>query len=825
MPSSRIWSMVSVCLALLLVAAHAEAQCSYTSVQARVQLNVQDPWKQTMTLPQGTPFHVGAFKNGWGQFVDCCNTTLQVTSPNGVVSNVANDSYFGTPQAGTYTLRVSCPPHYDTATVTAIAETSCPYTSVQARVQRNLQDPWKTSMTVFQGENFHIGAMKNGWGQFVDCCNNTILRVTAPNGVVTTPPNDSYLNASQIGTYTIRAICGSLSDTAYVTVVPLGSACPYGSIQARIQLHEQDAWRQSVTLVQGQRFRIGGFYDSTSILAPNGITLQVTGPNGYILNPPVNGVYVDAPYAGTYTLRATCDHLSDSASVNAVATTSGIPVQRPNINGIGVAWGSQWNLNQATTARTWDRNNLDKIAEAGSLTTHVSFDWVGIETSNNTFNWSYVDHQVNEAEARGLLMLGYTGNTPNWALASSQAGNGHRFPPQEQWSGEFESFFQTLAQRYCGRVRYYEFWNEPNGCSWVGEGCAGNSGDAEVQLYVRWLQRWYRAMKRGCPDTVLLTGGLDCHLGTNCRQWLDQVYRFGGREYFDGVAIHPYGEQQNPTTATALNFGTVDEMSAELAENGQAWKKLWLDEWGYTTSNEGLKGQMIDHVLRQLADNTRYPNVFQARYLTVSDLPSGNPLGSDNTRGLAQENLTSLTLSPRLSWSYFQDRALGLGNEVPLANKRMETNGTAQYGRIASWGPNGAWAYHRIYPRPNNQNLGQSFAYYSAGTTETVGQIVPGLVFQPGKTYTFKGWVHGGGDNTGVVPFQIGYAAVAGNLSSFQPLATVPVTVGNTWFESSGVSWTSFTIGAELGKQIIVRLGAGGSTDIWFDNLKLIVNP
>jgi len=720
--------MASVCLALLLTAARAEAQCPFTSVQARVQLNVQDPWKQAMTLPQGTPFHVGAFKNNSGQFVDCC-TTIQVTSPNGTISNVSNDSYFGTPLAGTYTLRVFCGPNSDSATVTATAISSCPYTSVQAR----------------------------------------------------------------------------------------------------IQLHEQDAWRQSVSLVQGQRFRIGGFYDNTGILAPSDrITLQVTGPNGYLLNPPVNGVFVDAPYAGSYSLRVACSNLTDLASVNAAATTPGIPVQRPNVNGIGVAWGTQWGLSSATTARTWDRNNLDRIAEAGSLTTHVSFDWVAIEPSNNVFDVSYIDHQVNEAEARGLLMLGYTGNTPNWALPANQAGLGYRFPPQEQWAGEFESFFQALAQRYCGRVRYYEFWNEPNGCSWIGDGCSGNNGDAAVQLYVLWLQRWYRAMKRGCPDTVLLTGGLDCHLGTNCRQWLDQVYRFGGREYFDGVAIHPYGDDWNPTPATALNFSAITEMSAELAENGQSWKKLWLDEWGYSTSNEALKGQMIDYVLSELADNNKYPNVFEARYLTVSDLPSGTPLGSDNTRGLAEENLTNYTLSPRPSWYAFQDRALGLGNEAPLTNKRMEINSTPQYGRLTSWEPSGWWANHRIYPRPNNQNLGQSFGYYSVGIAEMVGQIIPGMVFQPGKTYTFKGWVNGGVDNTGVVPFQIGYAAVAGDLGSFQPLATVPVSLGNTWFESTGVSWTSLTAGVELGKQIIVRLGngaAGTPTDIWFDNLKLIVYP
>ena len=59
-------------------------------------------------------------------------------------------------------------------------------------------------------------------------------------------------------------------------------------------------------------------------------------------------------------------------------------------------------------------------------------------------------------------------------------------------------------------IRFYEFWNEPNGCSWINDGCAnGNSGAS----YAPWLKLWYAAMRAGDSDAVLALGGLDANWG------------------------------------------------------------------------------------------------------------------------------------------------------------------------------------------------------------------------------------------------------------------------------------------------------------------------
>lgn len=164
---------------------------------------------------------------------------------------------------------------------------------------------------------------------------------------------------------------------------------------------------------------------------------------------------------------------------------------------------------------------------------------------------------------------------------------------------------------------------------------------------------------------------------------------------------------------------------------------------------------------------------------------------------------------------------------ITLVNWDIENNSTPEFGAIAGWGPNGGWADHAGFARPGNSGLGLNFGFYSAGLTETVGQLTTHVI-AANTTYHFWSFAQGGGDNTGTLPYQIGYAATDGQLSSFVALMTSTVTVGNDWVETAGVTYTTGSTGAEIGKQLIVRLGKGsdgGATDIWFDNLQATATP
>ncbi|OJH38901.1 hypothetical protein [Cystobacter ferrugineus] len=105
-----------------------------------------------------------------------------------------------------------------------------------------------------------------------------------------------------------------------------------------------------------------------------------------------------------------------------------------------------------------------------------------------------------------------------------------------------------------------------------------------------------------------------------------------------------------------------------------------------------------------------------------------------------------------------------------------------------------------------------------------MGQLIPALRFQANKSYTFRSHAQGGGDNTGVVPYQIGYAAIDNTPSSFVALVTARIAVGADWV----LTFVAPASGVPLGKQVMVRFGQGsdgGVGDIWFDNLELRTMP
>ncbi len=321
---------------------------------------------------------------------------------------------------------------------------------------------------------------------------------------------------------------------------------------------------------------------------------------------------------------------------------------RPNIYGCGVTWGSWLGLPDEQ-AREWDRRSMDKIVQMGGTNCGINFAWIDIEPSPGVYNWSYVDHQVSEAEARGLQMFAYTGLTPDWALPPGiledpryGPGSGYRFPPDEQYIPQFENFFRMLAARYRGRVKYYEFWNEPNGCSWINDGC---SNGQMAYTYVPWLIRWYTAMKQGDPDCVLAVGGLDYgdYVAEGWR-YIEDIYASGGGDYFDAVAIHPYG---NP-----LHWQAITDTYQVLLNHGQGYKKLWLNEYGWNTSDEVQKAANITAVLTELK-KPEYHMVFQANHLVITDLPGTPDSGHDY--GLCSRVVSTLTITPRQSWFAFRD--------------------------------------------------------------------------------------------------------------------------------------------------------------------------
>jgi len=179
--------------------------------------------------------------------------------------------------------------------------------------------------------------------------------------------------------------------------------------------------------------------------------------------------------------------------------------------------------------------------------------------------------------------------------------------PQEAYRASFEAFCQAAASHYQGKIRYFEFWNEPDGAA-----CASFFNAA---TYTSWLYSIHGAVTGQNPDALISVGGLvNSDMG-----YLRGIYTaIAGRpdtnpdHYFDALAIHPY-PLGDPPYPTPMNYTSIQNFRNELISHGDGEKSLWVTEYGWDLDriSETQQDQYLSTSLDWLFSADRY-------YLTVA---------------------------------------------------------------------------------------------------------------------------------------------------------------------------------------------------------------
>ncbi|MBN1513067.1 MAG: PEP-CTERM sorting domain-containing protein [Phycisphaerae bacterium] len=174
---------------------------------------------------------------------------------------------------------------------------------------------------------------------------------------------------------------------------------------------------------------------------------------------------------------------------------------------------------------------------------------------------------------------------------------------------------------------------------------------------------------------------------------------------------------------------------------------------------------------------------------------------------------------------------LALTANAQLYNADMEYQPGGIYSTLEGWRvTGGGWADHANHSAPNHETLGLNFGFWSAGTEEIMGQVST-LTFEPDSTYTLASWAIGGGNFTGVAPYEIGYLSGGTSIATdFVALAINCITLDGQmqWEPQVGVTYTTGASGPEIGLPVVVRFGNaadGGVSDVWIDNVTLTPEP
>ncbi len=149
-------------------------------------------------------------------------------------------------------------------------------------------------------------------------------------------------------------------------------------------------------------------------------------------------------------------------------------------------------------------------AEAGFHWLRQEFPWQDIEIhAKGDFEdrrnpparsaWDKYDQIVDLAEKYGMELIVRVSTPPAWSRAQGDAVG--TFAPPDDYA-DFGDFVYTLVDRYRGRIRYYQLWNEPNIYPEWG------SYPINPEQYTELLKIGATRARQADPDVVIIAGAL-----------------------------------------------------------------------------------------------------------------------------------------------------------------------------------------------------------------------------------------------------------------------------------------------------------------------------
>lgn len=271
------------------------------------------------------------------------------------------------------------------------------------------------------------------------------------------------------------------------------------------------------------------------------------------------------------------------------------PIQHNGVNPFGINTFLQQEVEPAKRER-----QVQLIAEAGFHWLRQEFPWYDIEISGKgNFEdcrfppchpaWDKYDQIVDLAEGHNLEIIARLSSPPDWSRAAGSALGA--FAPPDNFS-DFADFAVAVAERYPGRLRYFQIWNEPNGNDEWGY------QPVDPEAYTRLLCETYQRLKTVDPSIVVLAaaltptnelGGLNPNgLGGNNLNdliYLQRMYDAGAKDCFDIMSVQGYGLFSGPTDQRMrpinINYGRNQFLRDVMVANGDAHKAIWIAEMNW----------------------------------------------------------------------------------------------------------------------------------------------------------------------------------------------------------------------------------------------------
>jgi hypothetical protein len=331
--------------------------------------------------------------------------------------------------------------------------------------------------------------------------------------------------------------------------------------------------------------------------------------------------------------------------------------------GVGAVADITWGQPQSAVDR-----EIELLRAAGVRWIRANVNWAFLESSRkgqiDAGLLAQYDYAVDRAHAAGLqVLIPISDGVPYWASAdpekyvdSGGAKHWNRFYPPAKMA-DYGDIVRFVVGHFQARgVHTFEIWNEPNH-DWFWASGPDPAG------YVEMLKAAYPVAKAADPTSTVLLGGLS----KSDFEYLEGVYRAGGRGYFDAVAVHPYTYGVDPTVAwngvnqgedrgrlSKNSFPAIQEIKRTMDAHGDGQKQVWITEFGFsTTTGDGgvSEERQAEYLTKAFAYLERFPWVHSAFWYSARN----NPFGGD--RDEYEQRFGLMTSDWRLKPSYEALRA------------------------------------------------------------------------------------------------------------------------------------------------------------------------
>lgn len=195
--------------------------------------------------------------------------------------------------------------------------------------------------------------------------------------------------------------------------------------------------------------------------------------------------------------------------------------------------------------------------------------WPNLERRKGEWNFEILDDSLALAEENQVEVLLVLGLSPRWASArpseSSKYGPGNAAEPKE--IEDWRNYVRTVAERYKGRIHYYEMWNEPNLPGFY-------SGTLDQMLTLS--KEAYQILKQVDPSITVVSPSAAHNSGKGL-PWIEEYLKKGGGAYADVIGYHLYVKPEPPEAMMPV----INTLRQYMRDYGVSDKPLWNTEAGW----------------------------------------------------------------------------------------------------------------------------------------------------------------------------------------------------------------------------------------------------